>query len=231
MAKLISYIRVSTARQGESGLGLDAQRAAVATYAQGVGHTIVVEVQEIESGRKCDRPQLVRALALCKLHRATLVVAKLDRLSRDVQFLSTLMNQGVDFVACDNPHASRLTIHILAAVAEDEASRISHRTKAALAAAKARGQMLGGSRNHTLTTSDRAKGSARGCAVRAAKARERAQTLQPVLAELQALGASTLQQLADGLNLKGIPTANGKSWYPMTVRNAINMIRAEQGAA
>src|SRR5436190_15879352 len=150
MGKLISYIRVSTSRQGASGLGLEAQRAAVSSYAKHAGHSIVCEVREIESGRKCDRPELARALSLCKLHKATLCVARLDRLARDVAFLANLMNAGVDFVCVDNPHATRLTLHILAAVAEDEAKRISERTRAALAAAKARGVVLGGPRNHVF---------------------------------------------------------------------------------
>src|ERR1700682_2584937 len=124
MGKLISYVRVSTQRQGASGLGLDAQRAAVETYARSAGHSIVCEVQEVERGKRCDRPELARALALCRLHRATLCVAKLDRLARDVAFLAKLMNEATDFVCCDNPHATRLTLHILSAVAEDEAKRI-----------------------------------------------------------------------------------------------------------
>src|ERR1700675_1973510 len=192
MTKLISYVRVSTERQGASGLGLDAQRAAVETYARNAGHSIVCEVQEIESGRKCDRPQLAHALALCRLHRATLCVAKLDRLARDVQFLATLMNEAQEFVCCDNPHATRLTLHILAAVAEDEAKRISERTKAALAVAKARGVLLGGSRSHVFTVAQQAKASALGGAATKAKSVERARAIMPIIDELRAAGATSL---------------------------------------
>ena len=222
MGKLISYVRVSTQRQGASGLGLEAQRAAVVGYAKFAGHEIICEVREIESGRECDRPQLAHALALCKLHKATLVVAKLDRLARDVQFLATLMNTGVEFVACDNPHANRLTLHILAAVAEDEANRISQRTKAALAAAKARGVQLGGSRSHAFTNEERARGAKSGGATRAVQAKERALALAPVLDELRGAGITTLQAMADALNERAIPTACGGRWHAMTVRN-VNM--------
>ena len=228
MTKLISYVRVSTQRQGVSGLGLDAQRAAVETYARNAGHSIVCEVQEIESGRKCDRPQLAHALALCRLHRATLCVAKLDRLARDVQFLATLMNEAQEFVCCDNPHATRLTLHILAAVAEDEAKRISERTRVALAAAKARGVVLGGSRSHMLTVSERAKGSVLGGETRKAKALERAAAIRPIIAELRGRGCSTLAQLAAGLNERGIPTATGSTWYPQTVLNVIRTCEGVQ---
>ena len=141
--RFVAYFRVSTDKQGVSGLGLEAQREAVSRHvaiAQGV---IVAEFQEIESGKRNDRPQIAAALAACRLRRATLVIAKLDRLARNVFFISSLMESGVDFVACDNPHATRLTIHILAAVAEHEREMISQRTKAALAAAKARGKKLG----------------------------------------------------------------------------------------
>src|SRR5271155_3138 len=144
--RFVSYYRVSTAQQGASGLGLEAQREAVSRHVIGAQGVIVAEFQEVESGKKTDRPQIAAALAACRLRHACLVIAKLDRLARNVHFISSLMESGVDFVACDNPHATRLTIHILAAVAEHEREMISARTKAALAAAKARGVALGGQR-------------------------------------------------------------------------------------
>src|SRR5271155_3430985 len=144
--KFISYLRVSTARQGESGLGLEAQRDAVTGYLNGGDWTLVREVVEVESGKRNDRPAIAEALSLCRLHNATLVIAKLDRLARNVHFISSLMESGVEFVAVDFPQANRLTVHILAAVAEHEAAMISARTKAALGAAKARGVKLGGQR-------------------------------------------------------------------------------------
>ena len=144
--KFISYLRVSTARQGASGLGLEAQRDAVTRYLNGGHWQLVQELVEVESGKRNDRPQIAEALRLCRLHKATLVIAKLDRLARNVHFISSLMESGVDFVACDFPEANRLTVHILAAVAEHEAGMISGRTKAALSAARARGVALGGQR-------------------------------------------------------------------------------------
>jgi DNA invertase Pin-like site-specific DNA recombinase len=144
--RLVAYYRVSTAKQGASGLGLEGQEAAVASYAKSNNSVLLRSYTEVETGKRSDRPELARALADCKLSRATLVIAKLDRLSRNVHFLSGLMESGVDFIACDNPHANRLTLHILAAVAEDEARRISERTRAALAAYKARGGVLGAAR-------------------------------------------------------------------------------------
>jgi len=221
MTKLCAYIRVSTQRQGASGLGLDAQIAAVEAFARQNGHTIVATMREIESGKRSDRPELARALAMCKLMSATLVVAKLDRLARDVAFLSSLMSNGTDFVCVDNPVATRLTIHILAAVAEDEARRISERTKAALAQARGRGTVLGGSRNHRFSDLERRKGSAASCAIRREASRERALAIMPVVAELRAAGASTLQALADGLNARGLPTANGGAWMPMSISRVI----------
>jgi DNA invertase Pin-like site-specific DNA recombinase len=135
--------RVSTDKQGKSGLGLDAQRKAVVDYLDGGKWTLLDEFTEIESGKRNDRPELERALAACKKHRAKLVIAKLDRLSRNVAFIAMLMDRKVDFVCCDNPTATKFTIHILAAVAEHERDAISARTKAALAAAKANGKVLG----------------------------------------------------------------------------------------
>jgi DNA invertase Pin-like site-specific DNA recombinase len=142
--RFVSYLRVSTARQGASGLGLEAQRSAVAGYPQGEDWTLVREVVEIENGKRNDRPALAEALRLCRRQRATLVIAKLDRLARNVVFIATLMEEKVPFVAVDMPSANDLTVHILAAVAQDEAKRISDRTKAALTAAKVRGTKLAG---------------------------------------------------------------------------------------
>jgi DNA invertase Pin-like site-specific DNA recombinase len=133
MAAFVAYFRVSTDKQGASGLGLEAQREAVARHVAGAGGAIVAEFQEIESGKRNDRPQIAAALGMCRVRRATLIIAKLDRLARNVAFISSLMESGVDFVAVDNPFATRLTIHILAAVAEHEREMISQRTKAALA--------------------------------------------------------------------------------------------------
>src|SRR5437016_1985571 len=137
--KIIAYYRVSTKRQGQSGLGLDAQRAALEAYAKANGGKIGAEYTEVETGKRSDRPKLREAIARTRALRGKLVIAKLDRLVRNVAFTATLMDSGIEFVCCDNPHATRLTIHILAAVAEDEARRISERTTAALAAAKRRG--------------------------------------------------------------------------------------------
>jgi DNA invertase Pin-like site-specific DNA recombinase len=142
-AKFVAYYCVSTAKQGASGLGLEAEQEAVRGYLNGGRWTMVAEVTEIESGKRNDRPALANALALCRVHGATLVIAKLDRLARNVNFISNLMESGIEFTAVDFPQANRLTIHILAAVAEHEAAMISSRTKAALAAAKARGTRLG----------------------------------------------------------------------------------------
>ena len=144
--RFVAYYRVSTDKQGESGLGLDAQRQAVMNYLNGGPWKLVAEHTEVESGKRNARPELQKALAACRRHKAKLCIAKLDRLSRNLAFIATLMDSGVEFVATDNPHANKLTIHILAAVAEHEREAISERTKAALAAAKARGKKLGGPR-------------------------------------------------------------------------------------
>jgi DNA invertase Pin-like site-specific DNA recombinase len=143
MGDLVAYYRVSTPRQGQSGLGLEAQEASVTDYSRRGGHRILASYREVESGKRADRPELIKALAHAKRARAILIIAKLDRLARNVAFLANLLESGAEFLACDNPTANRLTIHILAAVAEDEARRISERTKAALAAYKARGGQLG----------------------------------------------------------------------------------------
>ena len=220
MVAFIAYLRVSTIRQGESGLGLEAQAASILRH---VGNgTLAQTFTEVESGKRCDRPQLAAALELAKRLGATLVVAKLDRLARDVSFIAGLMNAGVDFVACDMPHANRLTMHILAAVAEDEARRISERTKGALAAAKARGVILGGFRGRALNASQQARG--RDAQTEAATAR--AVGLAPVLDALRAEGATTLQSLADGLNARGYRTARGGVWSAPQVRREVVRLAA-----
>lgn len=209
----VAYYRVSTAKQGSSGLGLEAQQRAVRDYLNGGDWKLVAEVTEVESGKSADRPKLDEAMRLCRLHGATLIIAKLDRLSRDAHFLLGLQKAGVEFIAVDNPHANRLTIHILAAVAEDEAKRISDRTKAALAAAKARGVKLGGNRGVELTEAIRKAGRT----AQADKARSRAADLAPLISEFEAQGITSLGAIAKALNEKGVPTAKGKAWSPSQV--------------
>jgi DNA invertase Pin-like site-specific DNA recombinase len=151
----VAYYRVSTQRQGRSGLGLEAQQKAVRDHLNGGNWRIVAEFTEIESGQRPGRPQLAAALKACRAVGATLIIAKLDRLARNVHFVSGLMESGVEFTAVDFPQANRLTVHILAAVAEHEAKMISERTKAALAAAKRRGVKLGGDHGARLTVKAR----------------------------------------------------------------------------
>jgi DNA invertase Pin-like site-specific DNA recombinase len=199
--EFVGYYRVSTPRQGRSGLGLEAQRAAVAHYLGTVGGILVQEFTEIETGRKNDRPELETALAACRRKKARLVIAKLDRLSRNVAFIATLMDSGVDFTAVDYPEASRLTLHILAAIAEHERIMISGRTKAALQAAKARGVRLGGS-------GDRLAKANREAAI------DRANEIRPVLEKLAGLSA---RQIAVELTARGIGTPRGGRWHPQSV--------------
>jgi DNA invertase Pin-like site-specific DNA recombinase len=220
--KFISYLRVSTARQGASGLGLEAQREAVSRYLNGGHWQHVQEVLEIESGKRNDRPAIAEALRLCRLHKATLVIAKLDRLARNVHFISSLMESGVDFVACDFPEANRLTVHILAAVAEHEASMISARTKAALEAAKARGVVLGGQRGSMERMKGMAaKGTRVSATVRQQSAAKRRDDLLPVIEELRSKGAVSLRGIADGLNGVGLTTARGGRWTATQVARVV----------
>lgn len=229
MAAFIAYLRVSTQRQGESGLGLAAQEAAITAHLKSAGGEVIGRYVEVESGKRCDRPQLEAALKRCRETGATLVVAKLDRLARDVLFVAQLMKAGIDFVACDMPFANRLTIHILAAVAEDEARRISERTTAALQAAKARGTKLGGYRGRELTTEERRAGQRAGVASRRANAARFAARTRPVIAQLQADGVSTLGGLARALNARGYRTARGGSWSAAQVKRVLEA--AVAGAA
>jgi DNA invertase Pin-like site-specific DNA recombinase len=214
--KAVAYYRVSTAKQRASGLGLEAQQEAVRGYLKGSRWSIVDEVTEIESGKNNDRPALANALALCRVHSATLIIAKLDRLARNVHFVSGLMESGVEFTAVDFPQANKLTIHILAAVAEHEAMLISQRTRAALAASKARGTVLG---NPTLQIASHARTGAKASAVvRGAKAKKRVADLLPMIRSIQGNGATTLRQIAIAMDGQGIPSPGGGSWHPNTVR-------------
>lgn len=217
--RFVSYIRVSTEKQGKSGLGLEAQREAVAAFVRGQGGTILKEYVEVESGGKSDRPQLAAALAHAKLTGATLVVAKLDRLARNVAFLAKLMEGGVDFVAVDNPHATRFTIHILAAVAEFEREAISKRTRDALAAAKARGKRLG---NPNGAKALHGLGNGAAVKVLVTQAKERAENLLPVIDAIRTEGVTSLRAIAAELNRRGIRTPQGKAWHPASVGRVLD---------
>jgi DNA invertase Pin-like site-specific DNA recombinase len=213
--RFVSYLRVSTDKQGRSGLGVEAQREAVTRHMARVGGVEVAAFVEVESGKRADRPQLLQALAAARAHGATLLIAKLDRLGRNVHFVSGLMESGVDFVACDMPAANKLTIHIIAAMAEHEAQMISERTRAALAATKARGTILGGYRGGPAPTdAHRAKATT----AKQMKAANRARDLGPLLATIRSEGHVSLPAMAAALNARGIPTARGCAWTPTAVR-------------
>ena len=220
--KLVGYYRVSTKKQGESGLGLEGQVAAVDAFVVSSGCRLVATYTEVESGRRSDRTELGKALARAKREKATLVIAKMDRLSRNVAFIANLMEAGVDFIACDNPQANRLTVHILAAVAEQEAHAISERTKAALAAAKARGTVLGAARpgHPQLTPEAREKGRTFASAAISARAIEAYSDLVPVIAELRDSGLS-FGAIAKRLNADGHTTRRGLPWNPVQVRRVL----------
>lgn len=216
--KFIAYLRVSTDKQGHSGLGIEAQRKAVNDYLNGDNGQLLAEYVEVESGKRNDRPQLLAALAHAKATGATIIIAKLDRLARNVAFISNLMESGVEFVAVDMPMANRLTVHVLAAVAEHEREMISQRTKAALAAAKARGIRFG---NPNGARALRGRGNVPAvAAVKASAAAHTAQVL-PVIEAIRAEGTTSLHAIAAELNRRGILTARGGQWYATTVRNTL----------
>lgn len=211
--KFIAYYRVSTDRQGASGLGLDAQRQAVTNYLNGGDWTLCGEFVEIESGRKNDRPQIAEALATCRKEKATLVIAKLDRLSRNLAFIANLMESGVDFIATDMPHANRTMLQMMAVFAEYERAMISKRTKEALGAASARGVRLG------CPTPE--KGSAIGNAVKSARADQFAANVMPVIEDIQKAGVSTLRGIAAALDARGVKTVRRGLWSAVTVKRII----------
>jgi DNA invertase Pin-like site-specific DNA recombinase len=223
--KFVAYYRVSTGRQGKSGPGLEAQREAVKTYLNDGDWEIVDEHTEIERGKRSDRPALEKALASARLHRASLVVSKVDRLTRSVAFLSRLLEAGVDVRFADLPQiegaTGRFMLQQMVAVAELEAGLISDRTKKALAAAKRRGVKLGGNRGVTPS----AKMHAASKKALQARADARAADIAPAIAELRAAGARSLQAIANGLNAKRIPTARGNGdWTPTQVMRVLDRL-------
>ncbi len=218
--KFISYIRVSTAKQGKSGLGLEAQKKAIADYLNGGDWELIAEYREIESGKNDERIELQKALNHCMMTGARLIIAKLDRLSRDSHFVGGVMKSGVEFIACDTPTADKFTIHIFAAVAEQEARMISERTKAALQAAKSRGTKLGNPRNlHEAAAQAGRKAGVKG---RQIKADEFAKRVLPIVQAINSRGLS-LRRIAKELNGRNILTARGKAgnWTAAAVRNLI----------
>jgi DNA invertase Pin-like site-specific DNA recombinase len=204
----VTYYRVSTDKQGRSGLGLDAQRDAVSQFLAARPAAVIAEFVEVESGGKDDRPKLQEALAACRAGKATLLIAKLDRLARSVSFVAGLMDGDTDFVAVDMPHASRFVLHIMAAVAEHERQIIGERTKAALAAAKARGVRLGA---NGAVLAERHK----------AEATEYAHQIAPAFLAAKQAGAMTARQIADHLNVMGVPSRQGGRWHPANVARTL----------
>src|ERR1700677_2172538 len=218
MKPIVAYIRVSTSQQGRSGLGIEAQREALTRFAKEVGYDIAAEFVEVETGKGSDaldrRPRLAAALAKVRALRCPVAVAKLDRLSRDVHFISGLIAHRVPFVVSElGPDVDPFVLHLYAALAEKERALISARTKSALSAAKAKGVKLG---NPNIE-------AARGEAVAAikAEANRAAGNVLPIIAEIQRSGASTLRAIADALNARGVSTPRGRRWYGMSVRNAL----------
>jgi DNA invertase Pin-like site-specific DNA recombinase len=221
--KFVAYFRVSTDKQGKSGLGLEAQRRAVLDYLNGGRWSLVQEFVEIESGKHNERPQLTAALTACRKHKARLVIAKLDRLSRNLAFIATLMESGVEFIAVDNPHANKLTVHILAAVAQHEREMISERTKAALQAAKRRGTRLG---NPQL-----AKAAKRGTAAVKANARRFAANVLPIIEEIERAGIMSHNAIATKLNERNVRTARGGKWTHVQVGAVLSPFEASAADA
>jgi DNA invertase Pin-like site-specific DNA recombinase len=217
--KYVAYYRVSTSKQGQSGLGMEAQQAAVARHIVGCGGERVGSFQEVESGRKSDRIELAKAIEAARQNRATLIVAKLDRLSRDPEFLFKLQNSGLDFVCCDMPQADKFTIGIMIVMAQKERDDTSRRTKAALAVRKAElaraGKRLGAPDKSLVKSRTKAAE-----VIQAGKLRHAAYVMK-VIAELREAHVTTLSEMAKCLNRRGIPTARNGKWTATAVRRVI----------
>lgn len=223
--KLVSYLRVSTQQQGRSGLGLEAQREAIEAYVRTRGGQVIQSFTEVESGGANDRPELAKALHLAKVTGATLVIAKLDRLSRNAAFLLTLRDSGVRFVAADMPDANELTVGIMALVAQQEREAISRRTREALAAAKRRGVTLG---NPNGAAALRRAGKGNSASLRAiqSNADRHADDLRPVVEEIRRTGAISLGAIAAELNARGMLTRRGGRWHKSSVKNLLDRLAA-----
>jgi DNA invertase Pin-like site-specific DNA recombinase len=208
--KWISYLRVSTGKQGQSGLGLEAQREAVRLFLN--GHKPLKEYIEVETGKRNDRPKLAEAIQACRTFKARLVIARLDRLGRNAHFLLGLKEAGVDFVAADNPDTNKFTVGIRAVMAEEESRLISERTRAALAAAKRRGIKLGGWKGKPMPKRVRLMGTE----ALQERADAKAADLEPIIKQLHAGGCESLRAIAEGLNAQGIPTARGNGLWSAT---------------
>ncbi len=209
--KFVAYYRVSTEQQGRSGLGLEAQKKAVLDYLSGGQWELIAEFTEIESGKKADRPELEKALKLCKKMRALLVIAKLDRLARNVHFISGLMERGIKFCAVEFPNADPFMLHVHAAMSEHERRLISARTKAGLAIAKARGVILG---RHGAVLARQ----------NAAKAKAQARELKPVIKQIRNAGKLSVREIMEELNRRDIKTQRGGAWHPHTVNVLLHRI-------
>ena len=211
--KFVAYYRVSTTKQGINGLGMDAQKKSVWDYLNGGNWKLIGEFAEVETGKRNDRQELLKAIALCRKQGATLLIAKLDRLARNAAFLLNLRDSGVDFIAVDMPHADKFTVGIMALVAEKERDMISQRTKDGLAAAKRRGIKLGNPhpaeavKNAVKANAKRTEAYAHG--------------LAPVIKEIQAAHVTTLRGIAQCLNARGFKTPNGKAFAPQSVKNVL----------
>lgn len=221
--RLVAYHRVSTAKQKGSGLGLDAQAKAIEDYARAIQAEVIGSFTEVESGKKNDRPELAKALHLAKVTGATLVIAKLDRLSRNAAFLLTLRESGVRFVAADMPEANDLTVGVMALVAQQEREAISRRTREALSAAKARGVRLGNP-NGAAALRRAQRGNGASVDQMKANADVHAENLAPVIRELKARGKTSLGELSAELNARGILTRRGGQWHKSSVRNLIQRL-------
>lgn len=221
--KLIAYLRVSTAKQGHSGLGLEAQRSVIEAFASQRHGTLLETFIEIESGKNNNRPELTKALHLAKVTGATLIIAKLDRLSRNAAFLLTLRDSGVRFVAADMPDANELTVGIMALVAQQEREAISKRTREALAIARARGTRLGNP-NGAAALRRAAKGNSASLEAITRQADSRAADLGPVIDALSREGITSLGGIAEALNERQMLTPRGGHWHKSSVRNLLTRL-------
>jgi DNA invertase Pin-like site-specific DNA recombinase len=230
--RYISYVRVSTQRQQASGLGLEAQQETIRSYLAGSSGELLAEHVEVESGTRADRPEIAKALAACRLHHATLIIAKLDRLARQVSFIANLLESGVSFYACDVPAANNLTLHLYSSIAEHEAKMISERTRVALAAAKRRGVKLGGFRGRVASNADRE----RARTAKMALADSRSLDLAATIRTLQSEGCTSYRGIATRLNemtipttgshnQHGQPTGHAGAWHGAQVARIISRIK------